>query len=84
MSGQHITVINTGCANISSVRFAFERLGVHVNVTDNVNEISKADRLILPGVGSAPAAMKSINAKGLADCIQKLTQPVLEIGRAHV
>ncbi|WP_371195547.1 imidazole glycerol phosphate synthase subunit HisH [Glaciecola sp. SC05] len=79
MSGQHITVINTGCANISSVRFAFERLGVHVNVTDNINEISKAERLILPGVGSAPAAMKSIHSKGLADCIQKLTQPVLGV-----
>lgn len=76
---KHITIINTGCANISSVRFAFERLGVNVSVTDNVEQIKTADKLILPGVGSAPAAMKSIKEKGLLDCIQSLTQPVLGV-----
>nr|WP_136252122.1 imidazole glycerol phosphate synthase subunit HisH [Ningiella ruwaisensis] len=74
-----ITIINTGCANISSVRFAFERLGVKVNVSDNVDEIRGADRLILPGVGAAPAAMKSIEAKQLKMCIQSLCQPVLGV-----
>jgi glutamine amidotransferase len=76
---KHITIINTGCANISSVRFAFERLGVNVSVTDSVEQIKTADKLILPGVGSAPAAMKSIQQKGLLDCIQSLTQPVLGV-----
>lgn len=79
MMAKKITIINTGCANISSVRFAFERLGVKVNVTDDVDEINAADRLLLPGVGSAPAAMSSINRKGLAPCIQSLTQPVLGV-----
>ncbi|WP_395345756.1 imidazole glycerol phosphate synthase subunit HisH [Ningiella sp. W23] len=74
-----ITIINTGCANISSVRFAFERLGSQVTVTDDVNSIAKADRLILPGVGSAPAAMNSIKSKGLLQCIQNLDQPVLGV-----
>jgi glutamine amidotransferase len=78
-SPKHITIINTGCANISSVRFAFERLGAHVTVTDDTKTIARAERLILPGVGSAPAAMKSIQQKQLVECIQGLRQPVLGV-----
>jgi glutamine amidotransferase len=78
-SAKHITIINTGCANISSVRFAFERLGANVTVTDDVATIAKASRVILPGVGSAPAAMKSIKAKQLLECIKNLEQPVLGV-----
>lgn len=79
MAAKHITIINTGCANISSVRFAFERLGVRVKVTDDIQQICRAERLVLPGVGSAPAAMKSIHQKHLVGCIQSLEQPVLGV-----
>ncbi|MFT5899743.1 MAG: glutamine amidotransferase [Glaciecola sp.] len=74
-----LVIVNTGCANISSVKFAFERLGSQVEVSDDVNVIAKAQRVLLPGVGSAPAAMSSINKKGLADCLQSLTQPTLGV-----
>ncbi|MGQ8366825.1 imidazole glycerol phosphate synthase subunit HisH [Glaciecola sp. 1036] len=79
MSANKVTVINTGCANISSVKFAMERLGAQVTVSDDIAEIAKSERLILPGVGAAPAAMKSINTKHLSACIQNLTQPVLGV-----
>lgn len=79
LSQQHIVVINTGCANISSVRFALERLGVKVTVSDDVNVIASADKVFLPGVGAASAAMVSIQAKQLTDCVQQLTQPVLGV-----
>ena len=76
---QHIVVINTGCANISSVKFALERLGVDVTVSDDVAVIAAADKVFLPGVGSANAAMTSIARKNLAGCIQSLKQPVLGV-----
>lgn len=76
---QHIVVINTGCANISSVRFALQRLGVNVTVSDDISVIASADKVFLPGVGSANAAMTSIAKKQLAPCIQSLTQPVLGV-----
>lgn len=79
MAAKHITVINTGCANIASVRFACERLGLRVTVSDNPEHISQAEHVILPGVGSAAAAMASIREKGLESCIQSLTQPVLGV-----
>ncbi|MED5520911.1 MAG: imidazole glycerol phosphate synthase subunit HisH, partial [Pseudomonadota bacterium] len=46
---QKIVIVNTGCANISSVRFALERLGVEVDVSDDVNVIKSADKVFLPG-----------------------------------
>jgi glutamine amidotransferase len=79
MSSQQIVIVNTGCANISSVKFAVERLGTQVTVSDDIQVIQTADKIFLPGVGSANAAMASIEKKQLSSCIQRLTQPVLGI-----
>ena len=74
-----LIIINTQCANLSSVKFAFDRLGYHAQITDNIEQIQAADKLILPGVGTAKAAMQNLAELGLIDTIQKLTQPVLGI-----
>lgn len=79
MSSQKIVIIDTGCANISSVKFAVERLGVEVTVSDQADVIKAADKVFLPGVGSAGAAMTSIKGKQLVKLVQSLTQPVLGI-----
>lgn len=79
LAKQNLVIINTGCANISSVKFALERLGVAVTVSDNTDVIKSADKVFLPGVGSANAAMASIHQKQLVDTIQQLTQPVLGV-----
>lgn len=74
-----VVIIDTGCANLSSVRFAFERLGAKVLVTDDKASIKAAKRVVLPGVGSAGAAMASLSEKALVELIQGLTQPVLGV-----
>jgi len=74
-----LIIVDTGCANLSSVKYAFDRLGVDASISDDASVINSADRIILPGVGSAPYAMKKIRAKGLAETLQSLTQPVLGI-----
>ena len=74
-----IAIIDSGGANIASVRFALERLGVDAELTADTDVISAAERVILPGVGAAPAAMAQLQAAGLVDCIRSLTQPVLGI-----
>lgn len=79
MAQQEIVIIDTGCANISSVKFAVERLGVKVRVSDNKTVIEQADKVFLPGVGSAFSAMASIEKKQLTNIIQQLEQPVLGI-----
>ena len=45
-----LVIVNTGCANISSVRYAIERMGYTVEVSDNVETIKSADKVFLPGV----------------------------------
>ena len=76
---QNIVIIDTGCANISSVKFALERLGVAVTVSDDPATIKASDKAFLPGVGSAQNAMASIAQKGLIETIQQLTQPTLGV-----
>ena len=76
---QKIVIVNTGCANISSVRFALERLGVEVEVSDDKSVITAADKVFLPGVGTASAAMANIKQKELVATLQSLTQPVLGV-----
>ena len=74
-----LVIIDTGCANLSSVAFAFERLGATPVITSDADIIRLAERVVLPGVGSAPFAMSQINQRGLVPVVQSLTQPVLGI-----
>jgi len=73
----NFVIVDTGCANLASVKFAVERLGFAITITDDITVIKNADKVILPGVGSARHAMENINAKGLVATLQQLTQPVL-------
>ena len=72
-------IVNSGCANIASVKFAFERLGANVNASSDLQEISKADRVILPGVGTFDFAMSGLIKNQLINAIKSLSQPVLGI-----
>ncbi len=74
-----IVIVNSGGANISSIGYALERLGVNTSFTDNTQQIRAADRVILPGVGAAKQAMQHLAERDLIDVILGLTQPVLGI-----
>ena len=74
---QNIVIVDTGCANLSSVKFAIKRLGFIAYVSDDLEVIKNADKVIFPGVGSAKYAMANIREKGLVATLQQLTQPVL-------
>ncbi|NND70249.1 MAG: imidazole glycerol phosphate synthase subunit HisH [Rhodothermales bacterium] len=76
---ESVAVVDTGCANIASVVFAFERLGVHAAVTSEASQIASASRVVLPGVGSAGAGMKGIRDLNLESVIKDLKCPVLGI-----
>ena len=74
-----LVIVDVGCGNIGSVAIAFERFGMTPRVTGDAGEIAAADKVVLPGVGAAGYAMEQIHARGLADTIRALTQPVLGI-----
>lgn len=74
-----VLIVDTQCANLASVGFAFDRLGIASKISDDPAEISASDRVLIPGVGSAPYAMAKIDTAGLTDTLRCLTQPVLGI-----
>lgn len=74
-----LALIDSGGANISSVRFALQRLGAEAVFTAERAVIERADRVILPGVGAAGAAMARLRELRLVECIRALAQPVLGI-----
>lgn len=69
-----------GCGtNITSIQFALERLGQASQLTTDPKFIKKAERVILPGVGTAHHAMQNLQQLNLVEVITQLTQPVLGI-----
>jgi glutamine amidotransferase len=72
-------IIDSGGANLASLQFALERLDARTVVTNEPREVVNAPRVILPGVGSAPDAMKRLRTSGLAEVLPTLKQPVLGI-----
>ncbi|AZG37550.1 MAG: imidazole glycerol phosphate synthase subunit HisH [Shewanella psychromarinicola] len=79
MANDLTVIIDTGCANLSSVRFAFERLNANVIVSADFDVIRSAARVVLPGVGTAGAAMDALKQKNLVELIKSLTQPVMGV-----
>ncbi len=74
-----LAIVDTGCANLASVGFAFERLGAGKIITRDAAIIKAADHVILPGVGAMPYAMKQLEARGLVEVLRSLTQPLMGI-----
>ncbi len=79
MSRIRVAIIDSGGANIASLTFALERLGVHAVLTDDPGTIHDASHVILPGVGAAAASMERLREKQLHHLIPGLVQPVLGI-----
>lgn len=74
-----IAVINYKAGNIRSVVNALNRLNCESIVTEDLEVIVKADKVILPGVGEAATAMHDLKRSGVAMLLPRLTQPVLGI-----
>lgn len=72
-------IVDTGCANLTSLKFAIERLGAAITISADKSVINSADRVLLPGVGTAKHAMQNLNALDLVTTIKALEQPVLGI-----
>lgn len=74
-----VAVIDAGGANIGSVRYALDRLGVASVLTADASVIGESERVILPGVGAAKVAMARLRELDLIQTIRSLQQPLLGI-----
>lgn len=74
-----IAILKYNAGNIKSVQNALNRLGYKSIITDDPEELVKADKVIFPGVGEARSAMNYLRKRGLDRTIISLKQPVLGI-----
>lgn len=72
-----IAIIKYNAGNVASVMYALDRIGQKYQLTDDPEQIKKADKVIFPGVGEASTAMAYLKEKGLDTLIKGLKQPVL-------
>ena len=75
----NLVLVDAGGANLGSVRYALQRLGVEATVSRDPADIAAADRIILPGVGAAAPAMARLHALGLVRPLQEARAPLLGI-----
>ena len=74
-----VVILQYNAGNNFSVQSALNRLGVDSEVTAEPEKLLAADRVIIPGVGEASSAMRSLRESGLVDVVRNLKQPVLGI-----
>ena len=74
-----VVIIKYNAGNVQSLKFALNRLGIDPLITDDHDEIQRADKIIFPGQGEARSAMKYLKNKNLDQVLTHLRQPVLGI-----
>lgn len=77
-----IGIIDYGCGNVSNIIKAFNRIDVNCGIIEKQKDLIKFEKIILPGMGSAPHAMKVLKKKKLDLYIKKFNEnlnPILGI-----
>ncbi len=82
MSSPNIVIVNIGTSNLFSVARAVEQCGFHGSITSDPEDVRRADRVVLPGVGAFGEAMGRLTASGMADSLRESAsqgKPILGI-----
>ena len=69
-----VAIVDYGAGNLTSVRLAFEKIGIPAFITNAADEIRAAERVVFPGVGSAGSAMKHLAALRLVDALREVVR----------
>ena len=69
-----IAIIDYGVGNLFSLRSSFAAIGQEATVTNDIEEIRRADRLILPGVGAFRDAAEKLRASGMDRAVKEETE----------
>ncbi|MCR5797102.1 MAG: imidazole glycerol phosphate synthase subunit HisH [Eubacterium sp.] len=69
---QNIVIVDYDAGNIKSVEKAVQFLGFDCNITRDLEQIKKADKIIIPGVGSFGDAMEKMRQYNLVDVLRDI------------
>ena len=75
----NVAIVKYNAGNIYSVVNALRRLGIEPLLTDDAEQLQRADRVLFPGQGEARGAMEYLKARRLDEVIRDLSQPVFGI-----
>ena len=64
-----ITIINYGLGNINAIKRVYDNLNIPVSISSKAEDLSDADKFILPGVGAFDYAMTKFNKSGMKDIL---------------
>lgn len=67
-----ITIINYGLGNIRAFANVYKRLNINVAIASHKEELQKATKIILPGVGAFDHAMTLLNESGMRETLDDL------------
>jgi glutamine amidotransferase len=65
----NVVIIDYGMSNLRSVQRGLEKVGAKVTLSSTYSDITKADHLVLPGVGAFEAGMNGLKNVGLVEAI---------------
>ena len=75
----NVAIVKYNAGNIYSVVNALRRMGIEPLLTDDAEQLRKADCVLFPGQGHAGEAMDYLRARRLDEVIRDLRQPVFGI-----
>jgi|DEB0MinimDraft_12_1074336.scaffolds.fasta_scaffold04402_3 glutamine amidotransferase len=67
-----ITIIDYGLGNLKALTNVYKRLNIDFQLASNIDQLKKASKIILPGVGAFDNAMTKLNDSGLRNCLDDL------------
>ena len=77
--GGDLALIDAGCANLGSVRYALARIGAAPRLVRDADELGTPERIILPGVGAAAPSMALLRTRGLDVALRASDAPLLGV-----
>ena len=74
-----IGILDCGGANLNSIKFSLNSLGIDSIISNDACELERADKLIIPGVGASDIVMKKLNENSLDVLLKSFNKPILGI-----
>ena len=71
LSNSMVVIIDYKMGNLRSVQKAFEKVGCDAVITNDIETIKSASKIVLPGVGAFADGMKHLNKLGLIDVLNE-------------
>ncbi len=69
-----IGIVDYNMGNLGSVMNAFAKVGVSSELVSDPDRLEQYDRIVLPGVGAFPDAMKALTSTGMDEAIRQFAQ----------